>query len=478
MSLKKLFFGILASLFFLSSCTPPLQMTALIRMIDSQESYFKKTVVPSFKPDVPCVIDVVHYPSIDSIDHAIDLAAGKAGLVKVPFDKIWSLVDEDKIKPLNTFLTDEQLREFNETFLLTSLGQKDGKQYYIPRKFETRILVYRKSRVADVISTWRQFKNDINSALVSLNGYGLPSTYLLEENPSEWDYYDIFVVGWVWAHTPYDGKIAPRVGLRGQRYSGTALGIIDRVYSLGGNQDDILSMSGDAVIDAFEWEAIYAAAGIYNPKMWTEAWSGAGVWQGFSDNEVFLSTMTQLDCFFIHGTGNDGLKGYLSDPDDMGVAVMSRGCSFSLDNAGNSLRMGSRAITTGGWWWGIPQNTPNASVSYQLARHITSAQNQIQECSRFGMIPVRKDILSDMSMLFGGGWVTDIYETSFRQLMENKKTTLPNHPRFDKISNMYLDAWFDIVVGKNWSADKSKPDRTYIKSIINTIYGPRVAELR
>ena len=115
--------------------------------------------------------------------------------------------------------------------------------------------------------------------------------------------------------------------------------------------------------------------------------------------------------------------------------------------------------------------------SYQLAAEITSTKNQIQECTRFGMIPVRKDILSDMSMMFGGGWITQIYSVSFQQLMHNKSTVVPVNPNFDKIGALYLDAWFDIVVGKNWSGSQGQPDRAHIAKVIETAYATKAESI-
>jgi ABC-type glycerol-3-phosphate transport system substrate-binding protein len=207
--------------------------------------------------------------------------------------------------------------------------------------------------------------------------------------------------------------------------------------------------------------------------MWEQEWSGGGVWGGFKSGDVFLSFMTQLDCFFIHGTGRDGLDGYVENPDDLGFAIMPGGCSVDLDANADYRRTGTRSITTGGWWWGVPASTPYPELSVKLAEHITSTNNQIQGCTRFGMIPVRKDILSDMSMMFGGGWITRVYETSFTQLMHNKNTTVPVNPRYSDIANLYLDAWYDIVVQKNWSEDNSPPSLEYIAELLRLKYQPR-----
>ena len=456
-------------------CMPKTNMTALISMMDGQEKYFANSVVPDFAKQEKISIKIEHY-NIDSAAEFIDKTAD-AGIIKVPFGKSRALVESKKILPLESFLTPKQITEYEDVYLLTTLAQSDGKHYYVPRKFETRIMVYRKSRVADAIALWRNKKNLISEELKLYNGYGLPSNYILEDDPNEWDYYDIFVVGWIWAHTMYNGTTAPKIAHRGKAYSGTSQRVIDRVFQCNGDSADVVSLSGEPVADAFHWEALYASAGVYNSRMWSEKWSGSGVWRGFKSNDVFLSFMTQLDCFFIHGTGQDGLDGFLENPKDMGVAVMPKGCSVELGENGIPLRQGSRAITTGGWWWGIPSSTKNPQISYKLVQHITNLDNQIQGCSRFGMIPVRKDVLSDMNMLFGGDWISEIYSVSFRQLMLNEFTTLPAHPKFSEISMVYLDAWFDIVVDKNWAENGKLPDFNYINTLLKKKYATAVAKL-
>ena len=135
------------------------------------------------------------------------------------------------------------MKQFKSTFLLTSMGEYNNKQYVIPRKFETRVMVYCKSKVADALLNWRQYYNQIDLEMKRYNGYGLPATYVLETDPNEWDYFDIFVVGWVWAHTAYNGKTTPRIAHRGKWYSGTSLRLVDRIYQLEGDSAQIVTMS-------------------------------------------------------------------------------------------------------------------------------------------------------------------------------------------------------------------------------------------
>lgn len=458
-------------------CAPTVPMTALVRMMPDQELYFKDRMLPPFEKLHHANIKVVHYENSDSIEYYMRMYSGTLGLVKVPFDNASSLVKKGLFKRLDSFLGPEELGRFKSEYLLTDLGTDHGKPCLIPRKFETRIMVYSKIRVAEVAGIWKQYDAEINKALKLYNGYGLPQNYALEPDPGEWDYYDFFAAGWIWAHQIYNGTVEGRIGLRGKRYSGTWLGIVDRVFQCNGDSASVVSMAGDPVVDAMQWEAVYASSGVYNAKMWEKGWSGADLWQGFAKGEVFLSFMTQLDCFYLHGTGRDNLAGYFGDPDDMGVALMPKGCSVELSPEREPVRKGRRSVTTGGWWWGIPAATPNPELSYRLATAITSTSSQIQECTRFGMIPVRKDVLGDITMMFGDGWIARIYEVSFRQLMENGNTALPAHPQIAKIGALYLDAWYDIVAGKNWSSDKSVPQREFIRNRLATVYQARAVKI-
>jgi ABC-type glycerol-3-phosphate transport system substrate-binding protein len=470
--------GVLLAL-CLGGCTAPKQSEILIKMLKAQEDYFTREIIPGFDRENHAKTTVVHYENTADLEAEMTKHAGRAAIVKIPFEKSKALIRQNFLKPLDSFLTDDELKEFRSGYMLTSLGTYGGKQYLIPRKFETRIMVYCKSKVADAISRWRTYKDAINADMKKINGYGLPATYVLDDDPNKWSFFDVYVVGWIWAHTPYDGKTVPRIGHRGKRYSGTSLRIIDRVFQCSGDSTQVLTMKGDPVTDAFMWEAVYAYS-VYNKRMWEEAWSGTEIWKAFKDGDVFLAFMTQVDCFFIHGTGTDGLDGYLKDPDDMGVATMPAGCSVLLDANGTVLREGKKSVTTGGWWWGIPATTPDPRLSWAMAKYITGTKSQIQDCSRFGMIPVRKDILGDMSMMFGGGWITAIYETSFRQLMHNAYTVIPGDAHFDEIGTVYLDAWYDIVVHKNWapSADKAgAPQWQHIQQVLTTTYVPRVATI-
>ncbi len=444
-----------------------------VKMLDQQELFISSEVLPKFHDSTISAVHLSNYSDIDSLENII--ANNHYEVIKVPFEKGWSLVRKNLIKPLHSFLTKEQIHEFNNTYIYNYLGRKRNVQYFIPRKYETRILVYRKSQFTRIFNIFEKHREQINLELTRLNKIGLPNDYKLEEYPERWDFYDIFVIGWLWKNIPgKDGLKIGRIGHRSSNYSGTAHRIVDRIYQLSGNEKEILSMQGDAVIDAFYWEAIYAASGIYNDDMMEGNWEGMDIWRSFRDEKTYMSFLTQTDCFFLHGTKSEKMKGYISNPDDLAFASMPKGVSFSLDKNGNYILTGTNSITTSGWWWAIPVNAEKFKSAYSLTQHLTSRDIQIKECSNYGMIPVRKDIYDSIKVIFKEPWIRDVYQTSYKQLLLNKQTLIPDHNKYNDLIQIYLDAWKDIIINKNWSQDKKYPDRNFIKFMLEVRYIPKV----
>lgn len=463
-----------ALLFILASCGAPRQGTVMIRMTVDQEKYFREVLIPPFEKKNRCKITVDTFADAATIDASLRGRPGRVILLKTPFEQTQRLYHGGLMMPVDTAAGPKKTAEIRDKYFLLQLATYDGKLYYFPRKFETRITVYLKSRVQQAVSGWGDQRDAIDSLLKAYNGYGLPSGYLLEPDPNEWDFYDVFTAGYFWAHQD-SGKFTPRVAHRGKRYSGTSQRLVDRIFELGGSQADVLSMDGAAVAEAFAWEALYAREGIYNPKMWEQEWSGADVWKGFKNGEVYFAFMTQLDCFTIHGNYTPEQPGYVDNPEDLGFAVMPKGVSIGMSDMGKVLREGDHAVSTGGWWWGIPKDAPHPDLSIKLAEWILKNENQVSESTLFGMIPVRKDILGDLGLLFGRNWISDIYNVSLKQLVYNRFNTVPAVAGYSKLEQVYLDAWFDMVAKGNWGTDKAGMVR-FVEDRLRSEYQPRAAE--
>lgn len=429
------------------------EMSVLIRMMPGQERFFREQIIPSFEKEHNCKINIVTFNSEWDIERILKLESSKKipsiALVKTPFEMTRMLVKKGLVQDLYSVMDSNQvlqdLAEYHQ--LASGLGFFDGKPYYIPRKLETRVLFYRKSMVADAVKKFPQHRDRINEELKKQNSFGIPSGYELESDPSKWDFYDLFVIGSIWANEEYNGVKMGRIAHRGARYGGTALSLVDQALQLGATPNDILKLTEDKMVEMFVWERAFIRSGVYNPGMWQDPWKGANIYNAIKDGKVYAAYLQQIDAFLVHGWKDDpSMPSFLPDENDMGLTAIPQAVAFELDQAGKPIFEGTRSISTGGWWWGIPKTTPDGKLAYAFARHITSRENQAKECARFGMIPVRKDILNKLPQVFDQGWVGDIFKTSVSQVQTNGLTTVPLVSGYSDMSQNIIDAWYALCV--------------------------------
>ena len=462
------------------------KFTVVIRMMDMQDKWFRPNIIKAFEKEYNVDISVAVFDKMWDVPKLLELDAQKAeptiNLVKTPKELMLYLKKKDLIQPYDNIVPADELRAAKAEYddiALKVLGVLDGRLYFIPRKLETRMMIYLKSKVKDAVENWSKFQNDINKALKTDNGYGLPAGYELEADPNKWDLYDLFVVSHYWAHTPYFGMKMPRMAHRGKKYMGTVTGLADKAVEMGASEEDLLNLGSTPVIDMFQWEAIFRKNGLYNPGMWEESWSGGGIWGAMRDGKVFLAFMHQIDCFFIHGGTHPLMAGYLAEPDDLGEAVMPLGVSFDLGKNGRPLRTGNRKAETGGWGWSVPTSAPYPELAWKLARYITNYQNHLAECQTFGMFPVRKDIVTAVRKVFPIGWMGEVFETSVEQVRINDGFTAPLVVQWTDVGKVYLDAWYALVVDEGYesTAKPGKVDRDKIASDLKLTYAPKVKEI-
>jgi ABC-type glycerol-3-phosphate transport system substrate-binding protein len=431
----------------------PKEISVLIRMMPGQERFFREKILPDFEKKYQCKVNIATFNSEWDIERLLKLEnakkKGSIALVKTPFEMTRMLVKKGLIQDLYSVMDSNQvlqdLAEYHQ--LASGLGFFDGKPYYIPRKLETRVLFYRKSKVAEAIKKFPEHRERISKELKDLNGYGIPAAYELESEPEKWDFYDLYIIGSIWANEEYNGVKMGRIAHRGARYGGTALFLVDRALQMGASSSDILKLTEDKMVNMYVWERNFIKSGIYNPGMWQDPWKGANIYNAIKDGKVFAAYFQQIDAFLVHGWKDDpSMPSFLPDENDMGLVTVPLAVSFELDEEGKPAFEGTRSISTGGWWWGIPETSPDAQLAYALARFITSRDNQAKECSRFGMIPVRKDILNKLPEVFDQGWVGDIFKVSVGQVQTNGLTTVPLVAGYAEMSQNIIDAWYALCV--------------------------------
>jgi maltose-binding protein MalE len=440
-------------------------------MMDQQDQWFRQELMPRAEKELGVKINVATFNNFEDIEQMVKMEkdAGKntIALVKTPLSEVNPMVNLGLILALNDILDAETLEKDLAEYIDSAVdfGTIDGKTYYIPRKLEANTFLYLTSKVEEAVEDWEDLEDEINAMFEAHNGYGLPEGYELEEDPNEWDWYDVAVVAYYWANTEgEDGLTMARLAHRGKDYGGTTSELQTKLYQMNGTADDFFAMNTEPVVDVFEWEAFYVDNGLYNPAMWEQSWSGGGIWNAFSQGQVYAAFMHQIDAFFIHGGSNPSMQGYLEDPDEMATAIMPQGMSLALDN-GVPVRVGKHASNFSGWWWGIPVTTPDAELSYKLARFITNYENHKEECSNFGMMPVRNDVYEDLAGAFKEPWMQDVFKTGLAQFDAGVEQP-PLSTNIAQIGSIWRKAWYDIVTKKGYSASGEGVDRAYIEEAL------------
>jgi ABC-type glycerol-3-phosphate transport system substrate-binding protein len=415
-------------------------LTVLLKMIPGQERFFRENIAEGFEQKTGHAVAVKTFESNwDLVERTAGGLEG-ADVIKVPMSLAQVLADKGAVVPLESVCGADSLKALGREYFLMNLGTIDGTVYYVPRKFETRIMVYRRSRVAEAVQGWGSFREKINGALQNSFHADLPPDYALEPDPSSWNCLDLFAAGFFWAETPYGGAKAGRIAHRGKQYSGTAVGLMDRCFQQGASNEHISDTSSRFFHEVLQWESLFAANGIYPKRMWEQGWDGTDIWKAFGNDEIFLSFLTQLDCYFLHGAGTADMPGYMGErKDDLGYASMPRGLSSDLRTKGTG------AVSTGGWLWGVGAGSKNPRLALEFIRFITNSDNQYSETNAFGIIPVRKDILGKANMMFGEQWKTEVFQTSLTQLKANGKNCLPSVAGFKKIEQQYVGKWKETV---------------------------------
>ncbi|NLD94226.1 MAG: hypothetical protein GX639_16335, partial [Fibrobacter sp.] len=102
-------------------------------------------------------------------------------------------------------------------------------------------------------------------------------------------------------------------------------------------------------------------------------------------------------------------------------------------------------------------------------RFITNRENQAKECSKFGMLPVRKDILQNLQQVFDQGWVGDIFKVAVEQIAANDLTTVPLVKSYTDVGQTYIDAWLGLCVDPKLSSGQSMNTST-IKAKLTSDY--------
>lgn len=408
------------------------ELMMLVKMMPAQAAWVKKNVLEPFEKENDVAIRLQNFETYQELETVFSRNQA-FDIIKVPMDRAVAFREGGYITPVSSIADSAKLSEIRRDYVLPPLAVNLDTVFYVPRKMECRIMVYRVSKVREAANQYLPLVADINLALARYNETGLPNGYVLEDDPSEWDYYDVLVAGCVWAKKA--GGVNPgRIGHRGANYEGTMLRIVDRAFQFGATRGEIPYLTSRPVTEAFEWEFIYSKMKAYNQDMFTQNWKGKDLWIAFGKGDIYLSFLTQLDCFFLLGTGEPDMQGYFKDPEDVGFAVMPRAASLM----GEENLFVNRNVTTGGWVWALGKESSNKALALKLILQMTSRENQEREFNAFGTFPTRRALLKENNdKLYLKRWQNRMLQASIRQIELNRYTVLPTFRDMEALQNRY-----------------------------------------
>ncbi|MBI2892467.1 MAG: protein kinase [Deltaproteobacteria bacterium] len=425
------------------------------RMTDQQEGWALRHLVRPFIDLRHERIRLVRFRDVGDLPRALR-DAGPTDLVKVPLPVARALVDSGLVRSITRLVDDLDLegglsavtsgfepRAIRLCEYPTIVGRE---LFFLPRKEEVRVLVYRREAVRAAVAAFPALRASLEADLVRLHGQGLPDGFVLEDDPEEWDWYDLLAVAYAMARTPDDrGRTMPRVARRVHPYWGTVGTTLDMLRALG--QADPAIEPSQQMIDFVAWEAAYRELGLYHSSMYRdeEVLSGRGLYEAMQRGDVHLTTTHSLGVRLLVGSPDAALVGYVPDGEtSLGLSTLPRGVSFALDSSGKPLRLGRRGGLVDGWLWGIPASAPDPVRSLALLRHLTSRESAIRETRAFYLQPVRTDVALD-----GDPLALRLAAVIAAQMQQDEGALVPrpaDPAELDRMRDRAVAVWRELIV--------------------------------
>ena len=397
-------------------------LVVLINTLPVQQRYLRDEVIGGFEKLYKCKIHFLNYQTNENLINllAADSANTRIALVSVPFDMARDLASSNKITPLDDIVSESVFQFDSEMYFENFLkfGEIDGKYYYLPHKVEVPVLFYLKSKVSDALSKYLKYQKEIDVVLKAANGFGLPNGYILEENPNEWDLYDIFVVGYIFANEEYENGKDGRIFSQNIFFtSKDNRRVADYASALGADGEDFQNLSGEGLEEMRLWKQYFMENNIFNKMSYSRDVSPLESYLAIRNGDIFMAYFVQNDCFnVVEGTDESRMFPYISDVSDVGVALVPSAVSFTLDKNGNLTNAGRRISEINGFVWGIPENAKEKDLAYLLIQYLNNRNHNTKESVRFGDIPVRQDVLTNLQNIYDERWLGEGYASAIYQI--------------------------------------------------------------
>jgi hypothetical protein len=362
--------------------SPAKTVRVALRMFPAQRDWIRQELFTQFEKQHRCRVEIVEFNNTSEL--VTMLERGEADLAKV--DSVHAPVLVEKGLLVKAFDLGQKVDPvaFNELYAalrpeairLGTYSTITGNHLFlVPRKLETNVLAYRRSRVRMAALRFPALRGMLDARLQLALGHGLPATYQLHPDPAHWTTWDLLAAAFTWAQTPGPRGKAPGWGVRWEH-------LLELAVRAGAPASQPWGMS-DAMLDVFEVLAMLRELDAV--QLSTDA-DSTQAWRLLGGGELAAYMANQVDVGFIVGNANATPR-LIEDANDLGVAPLPR--LHGLELVGPSRESG--ALITG-WGWGVPRNARQPELAFRLALFMLTREHHQAEIERFPLLGVRTDI--------------------------------------------------------------------------------------
>lgn len=424
----------------------------VMQLDEVQGAWFQTNILDEFNNENSSNLQLLRVSDEEQLQSAT-LDAAKQGkdvvLTALPVTQIGHAIDTKLVQPFSGAVSAADItRDFGGLGdSVLAAGKVGGKQYFLPRMAVIDVAVYRVSKVRDAVLHWSVLRPQIDAALRAVNGHGLPAGFELGLTPSAWTTYDLFVMGYYWAHRSYGGQPArPRIAHRtGDEIDGQR-DIVSAVYRLGATDATIDHFDSRASLDFFQWEALAHASSIYDPGMYeADPFDDEAVIAGLESGELYFAPIDSMEAFNLHGGAHAAAVAHVDDPSDLEFTSMPRGASLELDANSHPARTRPSFSFREDWVWALPAATHTPTVAYKLVQFLWRPEIHARECEALGTLPLHPSVVTERVSRFRLDWMSHIFEAGLEQARQGEAA--PSALIDKGLGSVYAQLWTKIVDG-------------------------------
>ncbi len=355
----------------------------------------------------------------------------------ISFDDIY-----DKIEKLKYEQLVELKSRFDESAVNFGTNLKgDDKLYYLPAEFSVNVLAYVQPKVEEACAYLHDNENTVRRQFKLKTGYSLPSDYHLEIMPSDWDFYDLFVVNWIWKQQENKAKFAIPNASDFTMFST----FLDRALCFDMRLDQFHNIplgiepeSWHPMANIFYWDVLFNECDLFYNGMWIGQGLSAGEIAGaLEENSIYLSIL----------------------PNNVVIDIVQMNPHIKIATLPGGVTLDKAVYPSSGfnniWFYAVPKRSPSYELSTTLAIALTEQKAQMHMAQKFLQIPSQRAPWPSFQEDQTHGVLFDIIIKQYQINQQANKNLQVINPyknlgqaEYNYLINYYHHKWWEIVTAR------------------------------